>query len=71
MQESQQGAGAGVVMQRDRSHPRDAVGAGAFQRADRECRADALSVEIVCDFDRDVGDVWLIGQLDIACGGDE
>jgi hypothetical protein len=58
-------------MQRDRGHAGEAVGAGAFQRADRECRADALSVEIVCDFDRDLGDIWLIGQLDIARGGDE
>jgi hypothetical protein len=58
-------------MQRDRGHAREAAGAGAFQRADRECRANALSVKLVCDFDRDVGDVRLIGQLDIAGGGEE
>ena len=71
MQTSQQGASGAVVMQRDRGHAREAVGAGACQCPDRECRANALSVEIVCDFDRDVRDVWLIGQLDIARGGDE
>jgi hypothetical protein len=58
-------------MQRERGHAHEAARAGAFQCPGRECRANALSVEIVCDFDRDVGDVWLIGQLDIARGGDE
>jgi hypothetical protein len=58
-------------MQRGRGHAREAVGAGAFQRPDPECPADSLFVEIVCDLDRDIGDICLIGQLDIARGGDE
>jgi hypothetical protein len=65
------GAGRRVVMQRDRGQAREAVGAGTFQRLDRECCANAVSVEIVCDFDRDVGEIWLIGQLDVARDGDE
>ena len=71
VQKPQQGAGRGIVTQRERGNAPEAVGAGAFHRADRECRANAVSVEIVRDFDRDVGDLWLIGQLDVARSGDE
>ena len=71
VQKSQQGTGRGVVMRRDRGEAREAVGAGTFECLDRECCANAVSVEIVCDFDRDVGDIWLIGQLDVARDSDE
>ena len=71
MQKSQQGAGWRVVMRRDRGEAREAVRAGTFQRLDRECFADAVSVEIVYYFDRDVGGVWPIRQLDVARDGHE
>jgi hypothetical protein len=58
-------------MQRGRGHAREAVCAGALQRLDRELRADALSLNVVCDFNRHVGNVWLIWQPHIPGGGDE
>jgi hypothetical protein len=65
VQKSQQAAGGCVVVQRDRDQAREPVGASPFNCAERESRANALSMKIVCDFDRDLGDLWLIGQLDV------
>ena len=70
-QPSQQPASGSVVRQRGCDDAGEAVGAGAVQGLDREGRADPLSLEIVCDFDRDIGDVWFVGQLDIVRSGDE
>ena len=50
---------------------REAVGAGALQRSERERCPDALVVEVVRDLDRDLGDAGLVGGLDVPCGGHE
>jgi hypothetical protein len=69
VQKSQQAAGGCVVVQRDRDHAREPIVASLFNCAERECRANALSMKIVCDFDRDLGDLWLIRELDVAGDG--
>ena len=58
-------------MLRGRGHVSEAVCAGASQRLDREFRADALLLSVVCDFDRHLGCVRLVWQLHISGSGDE
>jgi DNA-binding response OmpR family regulator len=50
-------------MQRGRGRAREAVCAGALQRLERELPADALSLSVVRDFNRDLGHVRLIRHL--------